>query len=388
MLLCPPFRDLGRLPTPPPATTTTTASSRSHARGRAGARDEVCGTLYTWAPRGPSPEGIAVSATAARDVPASHPVRSASARPVANACTTSPVANTRSAGPITHSGSSGAIAGQIATLSAHLLPGASLAIGKRVSSSRTAKLVCGTSVSIRGAAAMLRIVLLARISTASAPAAWLLRWPVSAPYVVAVATTNIRVPVEIVVVIDVDVVVAAPAPAPAAAPGRPHHHANAKRNRQSRSVVSRRRIVNGRVGIHRRAVHHDRIIRRYIHDLWIGLFDHDHTLVLDDFGFYLLLLGRFQIASVLCLFAHALHGIHHIALLRQEGIAQIRGPLNVVCQALYDIGQRGQSLDAWIPGLFHDGIGECLILQTGILCQPLLELDEVQRICGGRKGLG
>src|SRR5258707_13418395 len=116
---------------------------------------------------------------------------------------------------------------------------------------------------------MLRMVLRAGIAPPYGTAACLLRWPASARYVVAVATPNIRVPVEIVVVIDVDVVVATPAaaPAPAAAPGRPHHHANAKRNRQSRSVVSRRRIVNGRVEIHQSAEHHDRIIRGYIHDL-------------------------------------------------------------------------------------------------------------------------
>ena len=50
---------------------------------------------------------------------------------------------------------------------------------------------------------MLRIVLPAGISTASAPTARLLRWAVSAPYVVAVATINIRVPIEIIVVVDV-----------------------------------------------------------------------------------------------------------------------------------------------------------------------------------------
>jgi hypothetical protein len=115
--------------------------------------------------------------------------------------------------------------------------------------------------------------------------------------------------------------------------------------------------------------------------------DHDHTLILNDLGFYLLLLGRFQIAGVLCLLAHALHGIHHIALLRQKRVAQVRGPLNVFCQTLYYFGQRSQRLNAWIPGLFHGGIGECFILQPGILCQPLLELDYFERIRGSREGL-
>ena len=47
-------------------------------------------------------------------------------------------------------------------------------------------------------------------------------------------------------------------------------------------------------------------------------------------GFHLLLLAGFQIAFVLGLFAHALHGIHHIALLGQERVAEVSGPLNVV----------------------------------------------------------
>jgi hypothetical protein len=151
----------------------------------------------------------------------------------------------------------------------------------------------------------------------------LLRWAVSAPNIVAVAPTNIRIAVEIVVVVYIDVVISTPAasPPPAASPGRSHHHANAQRNGQSCGIVSRRRIVNGWVGIDWSAVHYDRIIGRYIHNLWISLFDHDYVFALDDLGFDLLLLGGFQIAGVLCLLAHALHGIQHIALLSQERVA-------------------------------------------------------------------
>jgi hypothetical protein len=190
---------------------------------------------------------------------------------------------------------------------------------------------------------MLRIVLPVGISATSAPAAWLLRWTVSISDIVAVAAANVRVSVEIIVVIDVDGVVAAPAatPTPAAAPERPHRHSNAERNRHSRGIVSRRRIVNGWVRVDGRTVHDYGIIRGNIHHLWVGLLDHDHTLALDDFGFHLLLLGRFQIAVVLCLLAHSLDSIHDIALLRQERVAQVGGPLNVICETLYDFGQPG-----------------------------------------------
>jgi hypothetical protein len=234
---------------------------------------------------------------------------------------------------------------------------------------------------------MLRIVFPVGISATSAPATWLLRWTVSASYVVAVA--NIRVSVEIIVVIDVDGVVAAPAgaPTPATAPERSHRHPNAEGNRHSCGIVSCGRIVNGRVGVDGRTVNHYRIIRGYVDDLWVGLLDHDHTLALDDFGFHLLLLGRFQIAGVLCLFAHSLDGIHDIALLRQERVAQVRGPLNVIRQALYDVGQPGQRLNARIPGLLCDSIRECFVFQPRILCQPLLQLDEFERIGGSRESL-
>jgi hypothetical protein len=55
--------------------------------------------------------------------------------------------------------------------------------------------------------------------------------------------------------------------------------------------------------------------------LRISLFDNDDRLAFDHLGFHLLLLGRFQVAIVLCLLAHSLNGIHDIALLRKEGIA-------------------------------------------------------------------
>src|SRR5438046_2809888 len=83
-------------------------------------------------------------------------------------------------------------------------------------------------------------------------------------------------------------------PPPPTAPERAHHHADTKRNRQPCSVVPWRWVINGRVGIDGRAPDHHGIIGRHIHNLRIGLFDHDHTLALDDLGFHLLLLGRFQ----------------------------------------------------------------------------------------------
>ena len=137
------------------------------------------------------------------------------------------------------------------------------------------------------------------------------------------ARADVRVAVEVVVVVDIDIIVAAPsaAPTPTATPKGPHHDADTKGNCYSRGVVSRRRIIDGRVRVYRRTVDDDGIIRRHIYDLRIRLLDHDHTLVLDGLGFHLLLLSRLQIALILGFLAHALHGIHDVALLRQKRIA-------------------------------------------------------------------
>ena len=90
-------------------------------------------------------------------------------------------------------------------------------------------------------------------------------------------------------------------------------------------------------------------------------------LVLDNLGFHLLLLGRGQGAFLLGLRAHALHRIHHGAFLSEERVAEIRGPLNVVREALHHIGQAGHRLDARIPGLLGHGIRQLLVFQVRVL---------------------
>jgi hypothetical protein len=141
--------------------------------------------------------------------------------------------------------------------------------------------------------------------------------------VVAVAAIDIRIAVEVIVVVDIDVVVAAPStiPSPTTAPERAHHDANTKRDRHAGSVIPRWRIVDRRVGIDRRTVHHDRIISRYIHDLRIRLLDDDYTFAFDNLRLYFLLFIGFQIALLLRLLTHTLDGIHDVLLLCEECIA-------------------------------------------------------------------
>jgi hypothetical protein len=122
--------------------------------------------------------------------------------------------------------------------------------------------------------------------------------------------------------------------------------------------------------------------------LRIRLFHDDHALTFDDLGLHFLLFVRFQIPGSLGFFAHALHGFHQIILLRQKRVAEIGGPLDVVGQTLDHIGQAGECLNAWVPRLLRSSIGECFVLQPGVLRKPLLELDDFERICGCGERLG
>jgi hypothetical protein len=94
-----------------------------------------------------------------------------------------------------------------------------------------------------------------------------------------------------------------------------------------------------------------------------------------------LLIGR-ECSGVLRLIAHSLDRIHHVLLLREEGIAEIRGPLNIVRQALNDIGQRRHRLNARLPRLLLDCFSELLLVfcETRISFQPLLQLNDLQRV--------
>jgi hypothetical protein len=122
--------------------------------------------------------------------------------------------------------------------------------------------------------------------------------------------------------------------------------------------------------------------------LRIGLFDYNYWFVLYDLCFHLLLLSRFEVAFVLSLLAHALYGIHNITLLRQKRVAQICGPANVVCHALYYIGKSSKCLNTWIPWLFCHGIGKGFVLQARVAFQPLLKLNDFERISGRCQDLG
>ncbi len=199
-------------------------------------------------------------------------------------------------------------------------------------------------------------------------------------YLVAIAAIYVRIAVEIVVVIDSDVIVPAPTrvPAPTSSPCCSHGDSDSEGNRHACRVIPWRRIVNGRIGVDRWAVHDDRIVAWNINDLRIGLLDDDDLFRFHSFHFYFLLFTRFQVAGPLSLLAHALHCLHDVALLRQKCIAEVGGPLDVIRQALDSFRKRGHGLDARVPRLLLHGVDECLVFQGLVFLQPLLELNEFQ----------
>ena len=149
----------------------------------------------------------------------------------------------------------------------------------------------------------------------------------------AIAALNVRIAVEVVVHVYVDVV-ATPTTTPApttATPRRAHGQTDTERNRARRNdSACRGWVINWRIWISRRAVNNGGIVRRHVNNLRVRLFDHNHFFAFDHLGLNYLLLVRRQRSCAFCFSSHALHRIHHIALLREKGIAEIGGPLNIV----------------------------------------------------------
>jgi hypothetical protein len=172
-----------------------------------------------------------------------------------------------------------------------------------------------------------------------------------------ITTLNICIAIEVVIPVDVDVV-AAPAatPTPTAAPRGSHRQSHTKRDRaRSDYATSRVRwVINWRIWICGRSVYNRRVVRRHIDDFRIRLFYYNDLFILNRLGLNIHLLIVLQRSSPLSLSSHALNRIHDVALLRQEGVAQIGGPLNVIGQEFDDIRQSRHRLDTWIPGLLLD----------------------------------
>jgi hypothetical protein len=201
-----------------------------------------------------------------------------------------------------------------------------------------------------------------------------------------VAAANIGIAVEVVIHVDIDITTApAAAPAPAAPCGTPRETETkpyGSRGPDGSGAVVIRRVIDRWVGVPDRTVRVHRVIRRHIKDLGIRRLYNDHLLAFDHLRLDLHLLVRYERPFIFRLRAHPLHGIHHVLLLSDEGVAEVGRPLNVLRKPLDHIGQRGHRLNTRVPGLLrHRGVQFLLVLrELGIVLQPLVKLDQFERI--------
>jgi hypothetical protein len=142
---------------------------------------------------------------------------------------------------------------------------------------------------------------------------------------VSIATSIDIISVEIVVVIDVHVsaampVAVTPAPSPSRADGNP--------GPKSKHSVTRR--IGIRIWISGCAVNNTGAVLRNINYFRVRWLNDDDLFVVDRLSFDFLLLARFQISVALGLGSHALNRVHHIGLLREEGVAQIHCPRDML----------------------------------------------------------
>ena len=83
-----------------------------------------------------------------------------------------------------------------------------------------------------------------------------------------------------------------------------------------------------------------------------------------------------------------LDGVHHVLLLAQEGVADFRGHIKLLAHG----GQHGreidQRLDARIPGLFFELLGQNIPRALFVAFRPAISLDHLKGVGRGHEDLG
>ncbi len=141
------------------------------------------------------------------------------------------------------------------------------------------------------------------------------------------------------------------------------------RIKQWRIIAKKRRAPNP-LGVVYGNINHAGLGRRNV----------DRRLTVVGLSCHLLLGRRLQLSVGLRLGAQALHGAHHVRLLGQERVTQVRGPADVLIQARQHIGKRNQGLDARIPVLLPGRVHQLLTFQIAVLLQPLLRFHHFDGI--------
>jgi hypothetical protein len=139
--------------------------------------------------------------------------------------------------------------------------------------------------------------------------------------------------------------------------------------KQWRIIAKKRRAPNP-LGIVHGDINHAGLGRRNV----------DRRLTVFSLSCHRLLGRRLQLSVGLRLGAQALHGAHHVRLLGQERVTQVRCPTDVLIQARQNIGKRDQGLDTGIPVLLPGGVHQGLTLQIAVLLQPLLRFHDFDGI--------
>lgn len=180
-----------------------------------------------------------------------------------------------------------------------------------------------------------------------------------------------------------------PRPAPVApAPQRTNHRkADPKDNRSATQIdARRRRKCKGRVcNPWPTPIDNDGIVVRHVNDIGTDRLHDDLVILLPDslFG------CRFQRALGDGEFAQPLNGIHDVTLLREKGVTDLLGPLQIALHHLQRVRERHERLYAEVPVLMLQCSRECVASQCGVrrVFQPMRRFDDFEWISRSRENL-
>jgi len=141
------------------------------------------------------------------------------------------------------------------------------------------------------------------------------------------------------------------------------------------------------VAVERRTPNPFGIVNRNVDHFWTWRQNLYRALPVVVLGRYVLLRRRLQLAVGLRFGAQLLHGTHHVGLLREKSVAEVRSPTYVLIQPRQDVGKGNQSLNTGIPILLLRLVHQILPLEVAMLLQPLLRFHYLNGVCTGSQNL-